>query len=194
MFCLVATMAKQDVLTSMYSPFFVPILQKTIEAEASVKVTGYSLSPFIDVTEFFPRIHPNPQASFSFPNGFDVTPSPAALDLLTNVSHISLSRWLPDCTRVLTGISEDPLPRYCWPRTPPPLMPRLDWSRIQEATTLTRDIFVCIECENSTSSDSQQPNRPGNIDLREEDMTIYSRLSPSWMRPGSLCFASPFSP
>jgi hypothetical protein len=133
-----------------------------------VEIAGYSLSPFVDVTTFFPRIHPSPQASFSFPKEFD-TISPTTERLDTSLGHLFLSRLLAEPTQVLKGISEEPLPLHCKPKTSPPHMPRLEWSLVERTTRFSRDAFVCTDSY-----------------LLEQNGTTYSKLSPSWMGPGNL--------
>jgi len=164
-------------------------LQQMIEAEARVEIAGYSLSPFVDVTTFFPRVHPSPQASFSFPKEFD-TISPTTERLDTSLSHLFLSRLLAEPTQVLKGISEEPLPLHCKPVTSPPHMPRLEWSLVERTTGFSRDAFICIDSVYSNSLRFRQYNPPIVMNLREQNGTTYSKLSPSWMGPGNLLVRS----
>lgn len=150
-------------------------------------MTGYSLSPFVDVTRFYPRAYPNPQPSLSLPHSYVPNfPLPSTSAFPAYPDHIRCFRQLRSREQIpiIGGIPEEPIPTHCRPRTSPPHIPRLKWMSSYLTFGFSRNAFLITSSGYNITPELRRLNPFMSI-FQEEHGITYSRLSPSWMRPGS---------
>lgn len=142
------------------------------------------MSPLVDVTKIYPQVYPLSAPTFSFP-----PPSQSRQPTSTgDMGRISLIPWTSESRQILTGLSEDPLPHVCRPSTMPPSpMPPLEWDTIPRTKTTPRNAFMLVNRGHHTYSNLPEAGPNPFIDENSGEVfgTIYSKLEPSWMRPGT---------
>src|SRR5438270_235612 len=142
------------------------------------------MSPLVDVTKIFPQVYPFSTPAFSYPHLSRFSQP----DYRGDMTRLSLIPWTSESRQILTGISEDPLPQVCRPSTAPPIpMSPLEWDTIPRTKMTPRNAFMLVNQVLFSYSNLLEdgPNPFIDENSREVFGTIYSKLEPSWMRPGT---------
>ena len=142
------------------------------------------MSPLVDVTKIFPQVYPFSTPAFSYP------PLPRFRQATYRgyIGRISLFPWTSESRQILTGVSGDPLPLVCRPSTAPPIpMSPLEWDTIPRTNTTPRNAFMLVNHGRPSYSNLPEVGHNHFIDEIAVEVfgTIYSKLEPSWMRPGT---------
>jgi hypothetical protein len=140
------------------------------------------MSPLVDVTKIYPEVYPVSTASFSFP------PLPRSRNPRhrEDMGRFALLPWTSESRQTLAGISEDPLPLICRPSTilPSTMLP-LVWSTMPRTKATPRSAFMFVKQGPPLNLLEIHSNPFVDQNSGEVFGTIYSRLEPSWMRPGT---------